>query len=103
MPQTTSVDTLIIGAGVAGLNAACKLAEKDQNDFLVLEADDRIGGRVKTTTTVQGNVINDGAHWVHPIDGSVDHNPVMHDLSWFDLPAIMDGNAHLDIIWGCTR
>ena len=49
------VETLIIGAGVTGLAAAGRL---EGSDYLVLEADDRIGGYCKTT-------IRDGFVWDH--------------------------------------
>ena len=51
----TQVETLIIGAGVTGLAAAGRLGG---SDYLVLEADDRIGGYCKTT-------IRDGFVWDH--------------------------------------
>jgi protoporphyrinogen oxidase len=51
----TDVETLIIGAGVTGLAAAGRL---EGTDYLVLEADDRIGGYCKTT-------IRDGFVWDH--------------------------------------
>ena len=51
----TRVETLIIGAGVTGLAAAGRLVG---SDYLVLEADDRIGGYCKTT-------IRDGFVWDH--------------------------------------
>lgn len=41
-------DTIIIGAGLAGLTAANYLQQRGQ-DFLLLEADTEVGGRVKTT------------------------------------------------------
>jgi phytoene dehydrogenase-like protein len=41
-------DTIIIGAGLAGLTAANYLQQRGQ-DFLLLEADAEVGGRVKTT------------------------------------------------------
>jgi protoporphyrinogen oxidase len=49
------VETLIVGAGVTGLAAAGRLGD---SDYLVLEADDRIGGYCKTT-------IRDGFVWDH--------------------------------------
>ena len=96
---TTATDVLIIGSGVAGLNAAAELRERGVHDVLVVEAEPRIGGRVKTEVTRADNVINQGAHWVHPIDGTVDNNPIAHDLAEYDLPSIMDGNKQLQLIF----
>jgi monoamine oxidase len=47
---TKMYDVIIIGAGMAGLSAAAKLREDGITNTLVLEAQDYIGGRVKTTT-----------------------------------------------------
>lgn len=99
LPTTTSTDVLIIGAGVAGLNAAAELRERGTHDVLVLEAEGRIGGRVKSEVTRNDNVVNHGAHWVHPIDGTVDNNPVAHDLAEYDIAAIMDGNRNLTMVF----
>lgn len=45
--MSASYDTIIIGAGLAGLACATRLVESGQRP-LVLEADERVGGRVKT-------------------------------------------------------
>jgi monoamine oxidase len=53
---TTSMeehDVVVIGAGIAGLACAQRLQEA-RADFLVLEAADRIGGRVQTDYTIGG-------------------------------------------------
>lgn len=42
------VRVCVIGAGVAGLGAAQRLAEAGVQDFVVLEAEERVGGRVCT-------------------------------------------------------
>lgn len=42
------VRVCIIGAGVAGLGAAQRLIQSGVDDIVVLEADDRIGGRIHT-------------------------------------------------------
>lgn len=46
---------LIIGAGASGVAAAVKLLENGFNNFRIIEAENRIGGRVNTTCI--GNVI----------------------------------------------
>jgi monoamine oxidase len=59
---------LIIGAGIAGLGAAHALVERG-HEVLVLEARDRVGGRVHTSTI--GSVPVDlGASWIHGVDGN---------------------------------
>ena len=39
---------IIIGAGVAGIAAATRLYENGIEDIVILEAENRIGGRVNT-------------------------------------------------------
>lgn len=39
---------IIIGAGVAGIAAATKLLRNNFKDFIILEAENRIGGRIQT-------------------------------------------------------
>ena len=47
------IDVVIIGAGLAGLNAALRLAEEGAK-VLVLEADSRPGGRIRTLDSAPG-------------------------------------------------
>jgi monoamine oxidase len=44
----TYVQFLVLGAGIAGLSAASHLAKNGFTDFLVLEARNRLGGRIAT-------------------------------------------------------
>lgn len=39
---------IIIGAGASGISAACELLRSDFTDFIILEASERIGGRIHT-------------------------------------------------------
>ena len=61
---------VIVGAGVAGLAAAGELRARGYDDVAVLEAHDRIGGRVWTDTIGDGFPIDLGASWIHGVDGN---------------------------------
>ncbi|HET9126990.1 MAG TPA: NAD(P)/FAD-dependent oxidoreductase [Propionibacteriaceae bacterium] len=59
------VDAVVIGAGLAGLSAAATLHARGRS-VLVLEARDRIGGRVYTAHTPSGEAVEMGAQWLNP-------------------------------------
>ena len=59
------VDVLIIGAGLTGLSLAKNLTEAGY-EVLVLEARDRVGGRIHTYTTTDGAPVEMGATWFFP-------------------------------------
>lgn len=63
-------DVIVIGAGVAGLKAAQDLRAAGHS-VIVLEARDRIGGRVHTVR-LNGHKVERGAGWIHGVTG----NPV---------------------------
>ena len=77
-----TTDALVIGAGVAGLAAARLLARAGRR-VVVLEARDRIGGRVFTDRT-GGHVTDRGASWIHGITGS----PVAAAARAFGMPMV---------------
>ena len=58
-------DVVVVGAGLAGLSAARDLALGGA-DVLVLEARDRVGGRV-TTDRRFGLTTDLGASWIHGV------------------------------------
>jgi monoamine oxidase len=47
---------LIIGAGMSGLSAASHLVKNGVTDFKILEARNRIGGRIVSTNTGRHNL-----------------------------------------------
>ena len=59
--KTTKV--VIIGAGAAGIGAA-EFLHNNSIDFIVVEARDRLGGRI-WTNEFQGFVVEMGANWIH--------------------------------------
>lgn len=61
---------VIVGAGAAGLAAATELQASGFDDVVLLEARDRIGGRI-WTDTIGGDIpIDLGASWIHGVDGN---------------------------------
>lgn len=59
------VDTIVVGAGVAGLTAA-RLLSSAGRSVVVLEARDRVGGRV-VTERGDGFTTDLGASWIHGV------------------------------------
>lgn len=53
---------IIIGAGASGVAAATKLLSNGFNDVKILEAGNRIGGRINTIP-FGANVVDMGAQW----------------------------------------
>lgn len=66
------LDCVIVGAGLAGLAASRELVRRGKS-VLILEARDRIGGRVESLK-VAGQLIETGGQWVSP------GHEVMHEL-----------------------
>jgi monoamine oxidase len=66
----THTKVIVVGAGLAGLSAATDLADEGV-EVTVLEARDRVGGRVWSITLTNGAVVELGAEWIMGDDRTV--------------------------------
>ncbi|CAN1787769.1 Polyamine oxidase 1 [Linum perenne] len=71
-PNRSSV--IVIGAGISGISAAKVLAENGIEDLVILEATDRIGGRIRKEN-FGGVPVELGAGWIAGVGGK-EANPV---------------------------
>ena len=71
LAMSSKPKVVIIGAGISGLSAASKLHRSGQVELCVLEASERVGGRVHIGK-IGDNTVEFGAAWIH---GTVD-NPI---------------------------
>src|SRR5258708_33398591 len=76
----SQVDVAVIGAGAAGIGAARRLREAGVVSVLVLEARDRVGGRVNTIEPA-GFPLDRGAEWLHSADRNP-HSPIAKRLGF---------------------
>ena len=87
------VDTIIIGAGAAGLAAARELKEAGRS-FLILEARDRIGGRVLTTIDPSTALpVELGAEFIH---GEAKHTMRLADEAGFVTVPVLGAHYRAD-------
>ncbi|TGZ38464.1 Peroxisomal N(1)-acetyl-spermine/spermidine oxidase [Temnothorax longispinosus] len=63
MPKETKI--VIVGAGASGIAAASRLLKRGMSDFVILEAKDRIGGRINTKDFVR-------MWWISALIGSLE-------------------------------
>lgn len=78
---------VVVGAGISGLVAAQSL-QRLGYEVLVLEAQDEIGGRTKTTKTGPFAGVERGAHWIH---GGADNFPLSELLSYYNISQLWVG------------
>lgn len=69
VPASKRKRVVVIGAGLAGLAAAREL-QRQGHDVVVVEARDRIGGRIWTSTKWPDMPLDFGATWIHGVTGN---------------------------------
>ena len=72
-------DVLILGAGMAGIATAKTLQEQGVRNFLIIEARDRIGGRIRSEE-FGGFCVELGAQWIHEVNPDEDPFTTAHPL-----------------------
>ncbi|KAH9012814.1 amine oxidase [Lactarius deliciosus] len=97
-----AVDTqvLILGGGVAGISAARRLAAQGITNFLIVEARDELGGRMRSATFGAPNrqlTVEVGANWIHGTqEGDGPANP-MFQLSLKHSLKTVESHLHTSI------
>jgi len=84
--RNEKVDTVVIGAGFAGLAAARALAD-DGIGVVVLEARDRVGGRAHTVHLDDGTSVDVGGQWIGPTQDAMYALAAEHGVETYPLPA----------------
>lgn len=84
-------DVIIIGAGISGLAAARELQQRGYQ-VLILEARNRIGGRIWTDRSF-GFPLDMGASWIHGING----NPLTALVADYHIPLLATNTENLSI------
>lgn len=93
---TKSPRIIIVGAGISGLAAAERLLKHGYSNLVILEAADRIGGRICTKNLGNGWV-EMGAQWIHgEDDNSVYEYALKHNL-------VDDAKSEIDLIYDSFR
>ncbi|XP_037943146.1 peroxisomal N(1)-acetyl-spermine/spermidine oxidase-like, partial [Teleopsis dalmanni] len=81
----TRVKVLIVGAGMAGLSAANHLKQNGCENFRILEARNRIGGRI-VSIPMGTQKVELGANWIHGVLG----NPIFEMAVQYGLVSVVN-------------
>jgi monoamine oxidase len=87
-------DVVVVGAGLAGL-AAARALEAAGSQVVVLEARDRVGGRVLNHELGNGEVVESGGEWIGP--GQLRVNKLVAELGLETFPTYDEGEHLLDL------
>lgn len=68
--DVNTADVIVVGAGLSGLCSARELVRQGK-DALVLEARDRVGGRMVRKSVINGGWIDLGGQWIGPTQANI--------------------------------
>ena len=94
-PVATDERIIVVGAGIAALAAADELQIRGFENVTLLEARDRIGGRIWTSSIGDGVPVELGATWIHgvrsnPVSEIVESNSIETLVSDYDNSILYD-------------
>jgi monoamine oxidase len=89
----TDADVVVVGAGFSGL-AAARAVRAAGRSVVVLEARDRVGGRVLNHHLADGRVVESGGQWIGPAQQRV--NDLCAELGLVLFPTYSEGENLLD-------
>ncbi len=84
------VDVVVVGAGLAGLSAARKVA-KEGKSVVVLEARKRVGGRTLNRNIGKGEIVEIGGQWVGPTQDKI--LPLIDELGLKTFNTYIEGSS----------
>jgi monoamine oxidase len=94
MSERLETDVVVVGAGLAGL-AAARALDAAGSHAVVLEARDRVGGRVLNHELGTGEVVEVGGQWIGPAQLRV--NKLVAELGLETFPTYDEGENLLDL------
>lgn len=108
-----SETVLILGGGVAGIIAAKTLHEAGIDNFILIEARDELGGRMKSYR-FGGKTVELGANWIHgakPVSGpanpiytlAIKHDVKMQYNDFYGSLSTFDINGTADFVDVCRK
>ncbi|KAK0162744.1 hypothetical protein PV327_006496 [Microctonus hyperodae] len=93
LADNSSPKVVIVGAGPAGIAAATRLLENGFTDITILEAENRIGGRIHSVKLDNDYMVDMGGQWVHG-----EKNNAVFELAWpLGLLEKFDGNYKIQL------
>ena len=84
-----TADVLVVGAGLAGLVSGPRPGRRPGERCLLLEARDRVGGRVVNEEIGDGKIVEMGGQWAGPTQDKL--LELAADLNVADLPDVRHG------------